>query len=69
MAQSRHKRNQRAKRTPAPGPTSRVADPRRRTIRRLVLAFVILVGLAGIFAVTAPGDEPSGMPAAAAPVV
>ena len=69
MAQSRHKRNQRQKRTPPPAAAVRAADPRRRTIRRLVLAFVILIGLAGIFAVTAPGDDPSGRPAAAAPIV
>lgn len=61
MAQSRAKRNQRARRRPtvAAPPVS----PRRTRTRRVVIAFLILVGLAGILAVSAPGDDGTGAPA------
>jgi hypothetical protein len=62
MAQSRAKRNQRARRRPTTPPAT--TDPARRTrTRRVVIAFLILVGLAGILAVSAPGDDGSGAPA------
>ncbi|MDJ0768679.1 MAG: hypothetical protein QNJ12_07790 [Ilumatobacter sp.] len=66
MAQSRERRNQRRKQRrpapPAPRPTV-APNPRRRNLRRVVIAFLILVGLAGILSVSAPGDgTPSGSP-------
>lgn len=61
MAQSRAKRKQRARRRAATPPP--VADTARRTrTRRVVIAFLVLVGLAGILAVSAPGDDGSGAP-------
>ena len=60
MAQSRAKRNQRTRRRPAV-----VAPPvseRRTRTRRAVIAFLILVGLAGILAVSAPGGDGTGAP-------
>ena len=61
MAQSRAKRNQRARRRPAVA-APQVSERRTRT-RRVVIAFLILVGLAGILAVSAPGDDGTGAPA------
>jgi hypothetical protein len=61
MAQSHAKRNRRAKRAARPSPTP--ATRRRNTrIRRIVIAFMILVALAGILAVTGPDDAGSGAP-------
>lgn len=61
MAQSRNKRNQRAKRR-SPAPVTPPVTERRRGLRRIVVAFLILVGLAGILAVSAPRDDGSGAP-------
>ena len=67
MAQSRERRNQRHKQKirDRPPASATVAAPRSRNLRRVVIAFLVLVGLAGILAVTAPSDDPSG---AAVPV-
>lgn len=67
MAQSRERRNQRRKQqTRHRPPASRATTARpRRNLRRVVIAFLVLVGLAGILAVSAPSDDPSG---AAVPV-
>jgi hypothetical protein len=67
MAQSRDRRNQRRKQQvrQRPAASTTVAAPRTRNLRRIVIAFLVLVGLAGILAVSAPSDDPSG---AAVPV-
>lgn len=36
--------------------------PQRKAVRRAVIAFLVLVGLAGILAVSAPGDDGTGSP-------
>ena len=64
MAQSRERRNQRRKqqvRHPPPV-SATVAAPRSRNLRRIVIAFLVLVGLAGILAVSGPTDDPGGAP-------
>lgn len=61
MAQSRNKRNQRAKRR-SPAPVAAPAAERRRGLRRIVVAFLILVGLAGILALSAPNGDGDGAP-------
>jgi hypothetical protein len=60
MAQRREKRNQR--RRTATAPAARQHDVRRRNLKRIVIVLGVLIGLAGILLVTAPGgdDEPSG---------
>jgi len=35
---------------------------RRRNLRRVVIAFLVLVGLAGIMTLSVPGDDPNGAP-------
>jgi len=61
MAQSQAKRNQRAKRTSRPAPSAgERPDTTRR--RRLVIAFLILLGLAGILAISVPEGDGSGHP-------
>jgi hypothetical protein len=62
MAQSREKRKQRP-RTRSPEPShSPVAERGRTNTRRIVLALILVVGLAGILIVSSPGggDEPEG---------
>ena len=62
MAQSRDKRRRRAsRRPPATAQPSPVAKRRRTTLRRIVIAFLVIIGLAGILAVSEVGDE-SGSP-------
>ncbi len=61
MAQSRERRKQRAKQQARrPIASHPVENPRRKRLRRVVIAFLIVVGLAGILVITAPADEPSG---------
>jgi hypothetical protein len=64
MAQSRQRRSQRRKQQLHHRPlvTATVAAPRSRNLRRIVIAFLVLVGLAGILAVSGPSDDPSGAP-------
>lgn len=66
MAQSRERRNQRRRnqQTRRPVPPSRPqVDPRRRNLRRIVIAFLITVGLAGVLAINPSGDGSGSPPA------
>jgi hypothetical protein len=67
MAQSRARRNQRRRRRPAPPVAAPPVARPRRNLRRVVIAFLVLVGLAGILAVTAPDTDPAGAPADVSP--
>jgi hypothetical protein len=69
MAQRREKRNRRRSR-PAAVPTgpSPVAVRRRRNLRAALIVLAIVIGLAGIFVVSAPGDDPDGQPADEVPI-
>jgi len=69
MAQRREKRNQRRSRptTPRSGP-SPVAVRRRRNLRTALIVLAIVIGLAGIFVVSAPGGDPDGQPAEQVPI-
>ena len=62
MAQSRERRKQRRKQHARPAPARRttVVEPRRRNLRRIVIAFMVLIGLAGILALSATPDDPNG---------
>jgi len=57
MAQARDKRRQRAKqrRSPTTSP-SPLAEQRTTRLRRLVIAFLVILAVAGILAVAAPND-------------
>ena len=63
MAQSRAKRNQRSKRQPIAAPTtSPEAFAAKRRRRAVVIAFLVVIGLAGILAISGPGDDGTGAP-------
>lgn len=65
MAQARDKRRQRAKqRRAAPTGPSPVAKQQVTRTRRLVIAFLVIVAVAGILAVAGPGDGGTGAPPA-----
>jgi hypothetical protein len=69
MAQSRERRNQRSKQRSRPpsGPSGasqhRIDNTRRRNLKRLVVAFLLVVGLAGVLAISTASDDSSGAPA------
>jgi hypothetical protein len=71
MAQSRERRNQRRRQQARTRPvTATAASPttvQRRNLRRVVIAFLILVGLAGIMTISAPSEDPAGAPVSFVP--
>jgi hypothetical protein len=62
MAQSRSKRRQRTRR-PAPSGPSQLAEQRSTRLRRIVIAFLVIVGLAGILAIASSDGDGDGAPA------
>jgi hypothetical protein len=64
MARSKERRKRHRPRRPTPPPG---VGTRHRNIQRAAIAFLILIGLAGILAVSAPDGDPAGGPAATAP--
>lgn len=61
MAQSRAKRKQRGKHA-APATRSPEASSRSVMRRRVVIAFLVLIGLAGILAISPSGEDGDGAP-------